>query len=420
MTSKYTLLFDGNFFLNKVFAVAQKIKFTSSKKVLNFIDEPDDDKNILLWKLALDFSAEIKRFADISDSIIYTVDSGSWRKTVFPEQNYKGHRKKSDTVDWSGVFKTHDEFIIALEKCGIIISKVSKCEGDDLLFAWSKTLNQQGRNTIIISGDNDLLQLANIENECNSIFFNKFDKNLHTFRGFKKWLDTSDSDFVDIFALATTSSTVKDDFKKIIKTSKMGIDEINVNEYIFKKILTGDAGDNVSPLYTKIKTSKTGKDSTFGVTDRHVGLIMDKYKTEHPFISESHFFNDDNIKYICEIAKEVIKIEDTDLDLTIKYKINRDMVFLHGKCIPIDIMDAMHKHIESFKNTKLSGSKFNEIQLKDNILVHSSYDATTVNEINDSSVFKKMAPKNIQPIVKIQEEPTDSGFDAGFWNNLIN
>ena len=150
MTNKYTLIFDGNFFLNKVFAVAQKIKFTSTKKVLDFNEEYDDDKNILLWKLALDFAAEIKRFSDITDSIIYTVDSSSWRKTTFPAEDYKGHRKKVSTLNWDGIFKTHDEFVLALEKCGVIISKVSKCEGDDLLFVWSKTLNQQDRNVIII------------------------------------------------------------------------------------------------------------------------------------------------------------------------------------------------------------------------------------------------------------------------------
>jgi len=79
MTGKYTLIFDGNFWLHKTYFIGQKIK---TGKPFNFIDEPEADRNLLLWKLSVDFSAEIRRFEGVVNRIVYTVDSSSWRKKI--------------------------------------------------------------------------------------------------------------------------------------------------------------------------------------------------------------------------------------------------------------------------------------------------------------------------------------------------
>ena len=51
---KYTLTFDGNHFLHKTLHVSGHIKDTP----LNFIDDPEGDKNILLWKNVLIISVK--------------------------------------------------------------------------------------------------------------------------------------------------------------------------------------------------------------------------------------------------------------------------------------------------------------------------------------------------------------------------
>jgi hypothetical protein len=46
---KFSLVFDANFWLMKTFNICQKIK---QGKGMNFINEPEEDKQFLLWKLA--------------------------------------------------------------------------------------------------------------------------------------------------------------------------------------------------------------------------------------------------------------------------------------------------------------------------------------------------------------------------------
>jgi hypothetical protein len=62
MVGKYTLIFDANFWLHKTYFIGQKIK---QGKPFNFIDEPEADKNLLLWKLSVDLKCNNKSFQKI-------------------------------------------------------------------------------------------------------------------------------------------------------------------------------------------------------------------------------------------------------------------------------------------------------------------------------------------------------------------
>lgn len=414
MTGKYTLIFDGNFWLHKTFFIGQKIK---TGKPFNFVDEPETDKNLLLWKLATDFAAEIKRFEGVVNRIVYTIDSSSWRKKVLDSQ-YKAHRVKSESINWSEIYNVHNEFVAALEKLGVIVSKIQNAEADDLIFAWSSYLNQNGQNAIIISGDNDLLQLVNYDqsSSANTIYYNKFDKDIHVFPKFQNWIDAEDYQTTnDIFNLPVDLlSNVKQQLRDIIKGNKMKSKEVNVMEFLFRKILVGDAGDNVPPLHTTTKETKRGP-VTYRVTDKHVNEIMSKFLDDKIFINGSHFFNDEHIEEICQIAKSVIKI-DLPIDKIIeKWKLNRNLVYLHKQCIPLDITESMFSSIE--KNTSaLSGKEINFILNKDKILEQTTYKKEKKTEFNESGLFKPISDSISD--VKILDKK-ESAFDENFWNNLI-
>ena len=64
------------------------------------------------------------------------------------------------------------------------------CEADDLIFGWSSYLNSVGRNSIILSGDNDLIQLVHHDatSNTNTIYYNKFIKSLYVYPGFTEWI----------------------------------------------------------------------------------------------------------------------------------------------------------------------------------------------------------------------------------------
>ncbi len=414
MTGKYTLVFDGNFWLHKTFFIAQKIK---SGSPFNFIEEPEDDKNLLLWKLATDFAAEIKRFEGVVNRVVYTVDSSSWRKSVLDSQ-YKAHRVKSESINWNEIYNVHNEFIAALEKLGVIISRVKGAEADDLIFAWTSYLNQQGQNAIIISGDNDLLQLVNWDQSsgANTIYYNKFDKDIHVFPKFDHWLSVDDVKTTnDIFDLPVDLlSNTKQNLRDIIKSNRMKSKEINVMEFIFKKILVGDAGDNVPPLHTKIKETKRGP-ITYRVTDKNALDIMTKFLEDKVFIINPHLFNEDHIEEICQIAKTVLKMENPIEEITSKWKTNRDLVYLHNNCIPSDITTAMFSIIEN--NTKsLSAKEIHSIINREKILTGTTYSKEKKTEFNESGLFRPISSS--EDDIKIIDKK-ESSFDEEFWNNLI-
>lgn len=417
MTGKYTLLFDANFWLHKTFFIGQKIK---QGKPFNFIDEPEQDKNLLLWKLSVDFAAEVKRFEGITNRIVYCIDSSSWRKTFHPESDYKANRVKSSDIDWNRVYEVHNEFIAALEKVGVIISRVKGAEADDLIFAWSSALNQQGHNALIISGDNDLLQLVNLDksSSANTLYYNKFDKDLHVFPGFKPWLDIEENATLDIFNMPMDLVTnTKSHLKDIIKSNKMKLDEVNTNEFIFRKILVGDSGDNVSPLEVKIKNGKT-----YRVTDKQVDSILSEYKDDKVFVHQTHLFTDDYINQICEISKRVIKIEKPIEEIRAKWELNRNLVFLHKKCIPETVFNDMHTQIESKPMGSLSAMSLHEIMNKDKILSNTSYTKEKAESFNEASLFKAAMPKvdkNTNSEVIITSTSESKGFDDSFWSDLL-
>lgn len=415
MTGKYTILMDGNFWLHKTFHIGQKIK---TGKPFNFIDEPEADKNLLLWKLSVDFAAEIKRFEGITHRIVYCIDSSSWRKKVV-DANYKGNREYSNKVDWSAIYKVHDEFIASLEKLGVVISRVTGAEADDLIFIWSSLLNQKGNNAIIISGDNDLLQLVNLDTSSgsNTIYYNKFDKDLHVFPKFQSWLNTEPINTTnDIFNLPKDLlSNTKEHLREIIKANKTKIDEVNVMEFIFKKILIGDSGDNVPPLHTKVKETKKGP-ITYRVTDKHAEMIYSKFIENKMFVKQNHLFSEEYIQEICEIANNVLKIESPVEDTIKKWKSNRDLMYLHINCIPSDVMNSMMDNVDKKLKRALSAIEIYDLMNKDKILEGTTYTKDKKTNFNESNLFKPISASTSD--VKIIEKK-DASFNNSFWDDLI-
>lgn len=406
--SKYTLLFDANFWLMKTFHICAKIK----GKTLDFKESPEDDKNLLLWKLASDFAAEIKRFESVTDRVVYCSDSSSWRKNV--STIYKAHRKKDKKVDWSAVFKCHDGFILTLKKLGVIVCNSQSAEADDLIFVWSTLLNHNKENAIIISGDNDLLQLVNFDQASNSntIYYNKFDKNLHVFNKFNQWLtepelNTASSDIFNMHK--SVYHDTKSALKNIVKSSKMEIKEVAVNDFVFKKILIGDEGDGVTPLHVKLKGTRV-----YRVTEKHANDVINLFKENKIFVRSSHFFNDETILEICEHAKKVIKIDKPISEIVEKWRLNRDLVYLHNDCIPKTVLEGCMSLVETYLANK---EQFAVHQLADKnyILDNSEYVKPVITE---ETFFKTKTLEAVKTTAVVTESQPEQAFNADFWDSL--
>jgi 5'-3' exonuclease len=399
-SDKYTVVFDGNHFLHKTLHVVNKIA-AQEGRTFNFIDDPEADKNLLLWKLSLDYCSEIKKFSSILENVVYAIDSSSWRKEYFPEEEiekdptlkYKGTRKYKEDFNWNLLYKAHDEFAKGLSEKKVKIVKIQGSEADDIVFAWSTYLNSNGKNCLIISGDNDLLQLVNLDNSngTNTLYYHKNRKKIYSYSGFSEWLSKKDEG-VDIFnqPISLVDNT-KDNLKAVLKYFE--IEELNSEEFQFTKILVGDQGDNVKPLYSIERVYRSGKKEgetwIKSLNSTESSKILSKFKeTYHEDISESLFWNFDYIKKICSITKKICKLDHIPIDQLIKnYEDNRNLMILNNRSIPPSIMEAMLSSVSTLHKQTMDNSDINELRSYENVLEKTTYSKETKSSQNTSGFF---------------------------------
>lgn len=100
--------------------------------------------------------------------MILAVDSGSWRKNVFPE--YKAARRKNreeSKVDWSEVFSIMHKIVEEVrENIPWVVLKVNGAEADDIIGTLVLETQEFGKHekVMIVSNDKDFAQLHRFKN----------------------------------------------------------------------------------------------------------------------------------------------------------------------------------------------------------------------------------------------------------------
>lgn len=343
---RHTLVIDGNYFLFRTLYVLPKPKgdILGTKK----------DMQVYMRKLATDLAYQIRLFEGLIDNVVWTIDSRSWRKDFYPDAEYKGNRKPDKSINWDNFSKVTDEFKDILIRKGVIISKVDGAEGDDLMYAWNAECLSHEKSVIMFTGDRDLIQLVN-KNQSNgshTILFSPVHKKLYTYQGFTEWLNTVDDDSGnDIFDVLKSSNSVENRVRKLlsqfIQNKKVDIMEIDTKEFSFRKVLTGDSGDNVPPAYWHTRTAKDGKSRTYGVSEAKAQAIVDEFKQKHGDLSILYLFNDDYLQDLRNILVKVMKAKYMSPETILtNIKNNVNLMILNSKTIPESILDEMFKTIE--------------------------------------------------------------------------
>jgi len=343
---RHTLVIDGNYFLFRTLYVLPKPKgdILGTKK----------DMQVYMRKLATDLAYQIRLFEGLIDNVVWTIDSRSWRKDFYPEAEYKGNRKPDKSINWDNFSKVTDEFKDILIRKGVIISKVDGAEGDDLMYAWNAECLSHEKSVIMFTGDRDLIQLVN-KNQSNgshTILFSPVHKKLYTYQGFTEWLNTVDDDGGnDIFDVLKSSNSVENRVRKLlsqfIQNKKVDIMEIDTKEFSFRKVLTGDSGDNVPPAYWHTRTANDGKSRTYGVSEAKAQAIVDEFKQKHGDLSILYLFNDDYLQDLRNILVKVMKAKYMSPETILtNIKNNVNLMILNSKTIPESILDEMFKTIE--------------------------------------------------------------------------
>lgn len=382
-TGRHTFVIDGNYFLFRTLYV---IPSRSKKAGLLGTDE---DVQTFVKKLATDFAYQIRLFEGLIDKVVWTVDSRSWRKDFYPEAEYKGNRKQNDSLNWENFSKATADFISILSKQGVIISKIDGAEGDDLMYAWNTECLANDKSVIMFTGDRDLVQLVDKSksNHTHTILFSPAHKKLYTYQGFSEWMDsqTEEEQSDDIFDVLKTSVSPENQAKKLLKAlvakKKVSIIEVDPEDFRFRKVLTGDAGDNVPPAYYYKKGNRR-----YGISENKATAIIAEFKEKHGHLSHMYLYNDEYITDLANMTVRVMNAKHMSREQIISnLKSNVNLMVLAAESIPEGILDEMFKSVESKMNLK--GLQLKTISTMKSILENTEYSKETDSSFK-ASFFK--------------------------------
>jgi hypothetical protein len=135
-----------------------------------------------------------------------------------------------------------------------------------------------------------------------------------------------------------------------------------------KKVLTGDSGDNVPPVYWKTVKLKTGGERVYGVSDKKADAVYDEFIKKHGSFNYMYFFSDEYLTDIANILIKVVNIKDKSREEIIRnLRVNINLMILSSQTIPEGIVDEMFRVIESLSNCNLDSKSVTSMKalLKD-------------------------------------------------------
>ena len=362
----HTLLIDGNYFLHSRLFVLPRPKN-------GVMLEDEASRASLMRKLAIDLASEVRKMRGFIDKVVVAVDARSWRKDLFPTAEYKGTRKSDSSIDWNAVYDVYEEFQNILQKHGVVVHKIEGAEADDVLFGWSTLLINKGRNSIIWTGDKDLIQLVNYSkaNDSYALWYSPVQKSLYCFKDFIDVLNTSETtDTDDLLFNLSTYSGVKEEYKQAIKdwiqSNKVKLTEVNCDEFMFNKLLIGDKSDNIPSVVLWQKEMKGGKLRTYSITDKLADKIFQQYNKENSQFVIDQLFNKDEIEKLADVVYRVIG-KSSIAQIKNNISQNMSLMMLHTKVIPDAIQNEIYSSVESELKV-LEGTDLSQLTNKEKIL----------------------------------------------------
>jgi len=276
-------------------------------------------------------------------NVIYVVSDSkkSWRKNIYPE--YKGKRKKDLDIDWEFVFDTFDKFKESIKhRHNCLLYQIDPFEGDDVIAHIVTETNKEGGSNLILTNDGDihqLLKFSTTENYINFIYNHKFqDEKLYMPQNYSIFLQhIEDTTEGDIFDLADDNIDFMNFFHKV--TSKAKVVPINKEESYFRKLVAGDAGDNILSVVKFTKETK-------GIGVKGAETVYSMFKQRYP--EDIDFDSNEFIDNLCEILIIYRKNKDEDFKdkLTEKIKMSRILTRLDGIYLPTGYRQILYDNIK--------------------------------------------------------------------------
>lgn len=272
----------------------------------------------------------------------------TWRKDFYPE--YKGKRKKDDSIDWDRVFDDYSEFKEEISsQRGVQMIDIPKLEGDDIISYIVNESNKKGYSNFIIASDSDLQQLLRYDianNYMNFIWNYKFsDERIYMPRNYQIFMRHIEKEIEEnssIFDINYDS-----EFLHMIDMllNKCKVVEVLGEQILFEKIVGGDGKDNINSLI-KLKDKEISEEG-IGIGKTGANKCYDIYKDTYG--EESINFNSeefmDNCTEIAAFYKKVNKRPDIKEKIRENVNFNNTLLNLDGTKIPQDLIIKLKNEI---------------------------------------------------------------------------
>ena len=339
-------MIDGNYFVYSRLYVMPRVGKTP-------LLGDEKQKAQFMRKLCIDFASEVRKMRPFIDQIVLAVDSKSWRKDLFPEAEYKGTRTQDSSVDWDALYQVYDEFRLLMAKQGVIVQQTQGAEADDILFAWSTELNNNGKSCIVWTGDRDLIQLVDYTQATDgyTLWYYNTKRSLIAFEGFAELLQnestaelSNDDLLFNMSADPEIADAVRKDMLLWVEQNGIKIDTIVSREFIFKKILIGDKSDNIQSVVVYNKQIAGGKIRTFSITDKQADKILEQYQKDFGQFEIEHLFVKEARLKICDAIYRVVGNSKSE-SIEPRLMQNIQLMLLHMRIIPESILNAIYKQI---------------------------------------------------------------------------
>jgi hypothetical protein len=309
-----------------------------------------EDEARFIRKVATDLAFALRKFYGSGvQRIIFCTDNKSWRKMIEIEENdgYKGHREQDEsTVNWDKFFEVYELFKEHIQKLGIIHSNIKGAEGDDLLYIWSRVLNKNGENAIVITADKDMYQITKF-NPTDNVFTIQYNNNSAHSKviapiGFGEWLADDSYSLLD-------ANTFMNGTKNVIQALIRNAPLLEVDPHLeaFGKIFEGDDGDGVPSVFHWLSKPKEGKKQIkYRLSKSRWTKILNKIHEidgeDVDLLRLSDYY--EIVSDVCEQVGKTTLTEDDRLKIKDKIERNTKLVYLHKDIIPAHIFESFKDH----------------------------------------------------------------------------
>lgn len=316
------LVIDGNYILNRLVFILNK-------------------NNLLFGALHNSLGKAIdnysKRYPYTNIYLVSDSKEMSWRKKI--TKTYKSTRKKNSDIDWTFVYKSYNEVKKDLP-ARIKVLEAPNVEGDDWISYIVNKSNSEKRGVMIVSNDYDLKQL--LRYDLNNTYFNFMTNEMSNkekiFLPFNYELVVNKIKNLpndNIFELNDNTEFLNF-FEKTL--TKSDIHQVDSNEELFLKLVSGDNSDNILSAWVEYKNGKKR-----GIGPKGAKKIYNNYLNEFGEVDlEDPDFYENTADLICEV-KKLPKLKLSEIVSNIKY--NTKLINLDIDNLPEDIVNKMKDKI---------------------------------------------------------------------------